>query len=335
MTQLNGGDSPNRSAQPVDLIATARDAQRATAPRVEAGGLRLVAPAKVNLFLDIGARRADGYHEAVSIMHALTLHDVLQMGLAPAQREGLAVEVSCRMRGGLPPLDVPPERNIAARAVRALADRIGRAEDETVVLHLEKHIPAEAGLGGGSSDAAAALVGAARLWGLDPRDPRIEDVARSIGADVAFFLHGGCACFVGAGDEFSHELEPMGSFAALVKPQGGVPTSEAYRAFDERPVRIDGADRSRALSARAAFDVPLRNNLSAASESLLPALAEARAWMGRREGVEHSLMSGSGSAVFALCSTFEAASRIAAEAMARGWWGRATTFGPVSAAIVP
>lgn len=323
-----------RDGRPVDMIAAAREAQRATAPFGESGGIRLIAPAKVNLFLDIGQRRPDGYHEAVSIMHALTLRDVLHMKLAPNPGAGLAVDLSCRACEGLAPLDVPPESNIVSKALRALAERVGRDADETLSVRLEKHIPSEAGLGGGSSDAAAALVGAARLWGLAPDDPRIEEVARGLGADVAFFLHGGCACFDGVGDAFVRELEPMGTFVALVKPGEGVSTAEAYRAFDARPERIAEVDRDAALAARRACDVPLRNNLAGASESLLPVLAEARAWMEAQDGVDRALMSGSGSAVFAPCDSFQAASRIAAEAQARGWWARATTFGPVRAAIV-
>ena len=84
--------------------------------------VKLVAPAKVNLFLDIGAKRADGYHEAVSIMHALMLHDVLRMKLAPGRGEGLSVDLSCVAREGLAMLDVPVESNIVAKAVRLLAE---------------------------------------------------------------------------------------------------------------------------------------------------------------------------------------------------------------------
>lgn len=324
-----------RAEQPVDLIAAARAAQLAAAPFREPGAIKLIAPAKVNLFLDIGQRRPDGYHEAISIMHALTLRDVLHMSAAPQRAGGLDINLECIARGGLPPLDVPTERNIVSKAVRALARRIGRDEPETVTVRLEKHVPSEAGLGGGSSDAAAALVGAARLWGLAPDDPRIEEVARGLGADVAFFLHGGCACFDGVGDAFVHELEPMGSYAVLVKPEVGVSTAEAYRAFDAHPERIADSDRAQALAARRACDVPLRNNLASASESLVPLLAEVRAWMEAQDGVDRALMSGSGSAVFAPCRSFQAASRIAAGAHARGWWARATMFGPVRAAIVP
>ena len=320
--------------RPVDLIAAAREAQQATTPFGDPDAIRLIAPAKVNLFLDIGQRRPDGYHEAVSVMHALTLRDVLHMKLSPSRDAGLGIELSCCACEGLAPLDVPPERNIVSKALRALAERIGRDGAETLSVRLEKHIPSEAGLGGGSSDAAAALVGAAHLWGLSPDDPRIEEVARGLGADVAFFLHGGCACFDGVGDAFVRELEPMGTFVVLVKPEEGVSTAEAYRAFDLCPERIAESDRAAALAARRACEVPLRNNLEGASESLLAVLAEVRTWMEAHEGAGRALMSGSGSAVFAPCSSFQAASKIAAEAQARGWWARATTFGPVRASIV-
>ena len=304
----------------VDMLAVARIAQGVDiAGFAGPDAVKLVAPAKVNLFLDIGAKRADGYHEAVSIMHALMLHDVLRMKLAPGRGEGLSVDLSCVAREGLAMLDVPVESNIVAKAVRLLAEKLERTADETVVACLEKHIPAEAGLGGGSSDAAAALLGAAHLWGVPADDPRIEEAARSLGADVAFFLHGGCACFTGVGDAFDHALAPMNGNVVLVKPEGGVSTAAAYRALDEHPTA----------------DVPLRNNLVPVSEHLLPALVDIRLWASERVDVQRVLMSGSGSAVFMQCATFADAGRVAAEARMRGWWARATMFGSARAAVVP
>lgn len=330
---------PASDPHAVDMLAAARAAQKVDEAAFGGpGAVKVIAPAKVNLFLGIGQRRPDGYHEALSVMHALTMHDVLRMRLAPAQPEGpagLSIALDCRVAEGLPPLDVPPEDNIVSRAIRRLAEAIGRSECEQVSVLLEKRIPAEAGLGGGSSDAAAALVGAAQLWGLAADDPRIEEVARTLGADVPFFLHGGCAVLDGAGDAFVRELAPMGSPVVLVRPAGGVSTAAAYRAFDECPVPVPASDRDAALAAARAQDVPLRNNLAAASESLLPALADVRAWAEACPDVQQALMSGSGSAVFALCDTFEAAGRAAAQARLRGWWAHATTFGRVRAATVP
>ena len=109
----------------VDMLAVARIAQGVDiAGFAGPDAVKLVAPAKVNLFLDIGAKRADGYHEAVSIMHALMLHDVLRMKLAPGRGEGLSVDLSCVAREGLAMLDVPVESNIVAKAVRLLAEAL-------------------------------------------------------------------------------------------------------------------------------------------------------------------------------------------------------------------
>ena len=328
-----------RDPHAVDMLAAARAAQKVDEAAFGGpGAVKVIAPAKVNLFLGIGDRRPDGYHEALSVMHALTMHDVLRMRLAPAGSDGsgsLSVALDCRVAEGLPPLDVPPEDNIVSRAIRRLAEAVGRNEDEQVSVLLEKRIPAEAGLGGGSSDAAAALVGLAQLWGLPADDPRIEEVARTLGADVPFFLHGGCAVLDGAGDALVRELAPMGSPVVLVKPAGGVSTAAAYRAFDEHPVPVDPRDRDAALAAASAQDVPLCTTLAAASESLLPALADVRAWAEVCPEVRQALMSGSGSAVFALCDTFEAAGRAAAQARMRGWWAHATMFGRARAAAVP
>ena len=323
----------------VDMLAVARVAQKVEVAAFSGpGALKVIAPAKVNLFLGIGEKRSDGYHDALSVMHALTMHDVLRMKLLPASPDasaGLSIILDCRTAEGLVPLDVPSEDNIVSKAVRRLAQAIGRDADETVVVLLEKRIPAEAGLGGGSSDAAAALVGAAQLWGLSADDPRIEETARSLGADVAFFLHGGCAVFDGVGDAFVREIAPLSSPVVLVKPAGGVSTAAAYQAFDEHPTPVTPSDRAAALAATRAEDVPLRNNLVDVSESLLPALGDVRAWAETCPDVEQALMSGSGSAVFARCATFEAAGRAAAQARLRGWWAHATTFGPVRAAVVP
>lgn len=299
------------------------------------GMVKLVAPAKVNLYLNIGAKRDDGYHEVATVMHSLALHDVLHMDIEAKSGGGLQVEVSCLAREGLEPLTIPSEDNLAHKAIVLLARKIGRAENELVSVRIEKHIPHEAGLGGGSSDAAAALVGAAALWGVEPDAVEVLEAASELGADVAFFLFGGCACLTGAGEAFDHAIEPMKKTVVLVKPDGGVSTSAAYAAFDENPAIIDPETHAAAFSAERAEDVPLRNNLAAASESLLPELAEALAWLSQQEGVEGSLMSGSGSSAFAVCATFGDACRIVAAARNRGWWARATAFSSTRATVVP
>lgn len=317
------------------MVEQARQAQGSDA-RLEPGEIRLIAPAKVNLFLGIGSKRTDGYHEVHTVMHALMLHDTLRMKSEPAAVDGLQVEVHCIAREGLEPLDVSSEDNIAARAVRLLAQLTQRTENERVRIIIEKHIPAEAGLGGGSSDAAAALVGAAHLWQLPSNDTRIEQAARQIGVDVAFFLYGGCAAFDGTGDNFIHTLSPRSDALVLLRPDEGVATKEAYHAFDLSPQKIDANELAQALQARHAADVPLRNNLEAASQTLLPALADIRQWAFEQKGKDcEILMSGSGSTLFIICENIEEACVLASKAQACGWWARSTSFGPVRAAIIP
>ena len=296
--------------------------------------LKLIAPAKVNLHLAIGARRDDGYHDAVSVMHALNLHDVVYMRRKPADAEEPARPstrlVAC---GDVTVPELASDDNIATKAVAKLAERFGR-EDAGVEIRIEKNIPAQGGLGGGSSDAAAALVGAARLWGIDQNDPAIEQTARQIGSDVAFFLHGGCSCYEGTGDVFIRAVEPSKRSVALVKPEGGVSTAEAYRAFDAQPQPIPDelADQVRAVAA--ADDITLFNNLAAASEALMPQLADIRTWLLAQSGVESALLCGSGATTFAVCDSFAQACQVVADARKKGLWARATSFGSARVLVV-
>jgi len=305
-----------------------------------AGWLKVLAPAKVNLHLAIGARRADGYHDAVSIMHALALHDVVYLRAKPAAA-GDGAEVSIMMVGcgDVEAPEVPPEKNIAVRAVHVLQNMLAEAGElpaaaqRGLEIRIEKNIPAEAGLGGGSSDAAAVLAGLARLWGVDPASDVPERAARSLGADVAFFLRGGCAYLDGVGDRFDHALEPRRDTVVLVKPAGGVSTAAAYKAFDKQPVCIDEDAAQQARMARAASEIALFNNLAPAAEGLMPELAEIRTWLIGQPDVDGALLSGSGSATFAVCDSFDAACRIVAEARNRGLWARATAFSSIRAAV--
>ena len=184
----------------VDMLDIARVAQDVEACEFAGmGSLKLVAPAKVNLYLNVKGVRDDGYHEVSTTMHALMLHDVLRMKIIPGTGE--AVKLTTRSFEGLAPLDVDPQDNIVVKAILKLAEAFGRTlgEEETMRVHLEKRIPVQAGLGGGSSDAAAALLGSAVLWGESVLDPRIKEVAAQLGAAEVFFLQGGRALDAGIG----------------------------------------------------------------------------------------------------------------------------------------
>lgn len=297
---------------------------------------KIISPAKVNLVLAVGEKQENGFHEVQTIMHSLALHDTLSMrrfddeGLG----EGLQVMLKCESSFTIDPLLIKAEENIAYKAVVELAKALGRTQDETIEMVLNKVIPAEAGLGGGSSNAAAALVGAATLWGVGVEDERVQEVASRLGADVSFFLKGGCARLSGKGDVFEAQLEPRSGFVLLVRPDAGVSTGKAYAAFDDAPV-LPGAEYLSSLAGlNAAADVSLYNNLEKAACSVTPVVAEVLEWGRAAAGKENVVLCGSGSAVCCIFDSYQAACEASVEARKHEWWTRVTSFSPLGAAIV-
>lgn len=305
------------------------------APFEKEGMLKLIAPAKVNLFLSIGNKQPDGFHAANNIMHALTLHDVLHIDHTPESEGGLVVDVRTYAREGLEPFAIASEDNLVFKAIHALAAKIERVADETIIVRIEKRIPQMAGLGGGSSDAAAALVGAAKLWGLDSSASEVIEVATQLGSDVAFFLQGGCAYFEGKGDLFLHELRPMKKPLVLIKPTEGVSTAAAYEQFDKEPDLLSQDVLQQALNARAAEEVPLYNNLTNAAESVLPELKQVGIWIDEQPESCESLLCGSGSTSFTICENMDDAYALVAKARNRGWWARSAAFSSIKASVIP
>lgn len=345
----------------VDMVGTARDVQWSADTFLGYGSTRLVAPAKVNLFLGIGERREDGYHDVLNIMHAVALHDTIYLNveflygdeakaLAEAVESGrelpeyqaiggpesnVLVTIDSTDKGGTGYEGVPAAKDLIFKAIDLLARETNQTAPQKVLVRVEKNIPAQGGLGGGSSDAAAALVGVAKYWGLAADGPEVVAAAQKLGADVAFFLYGGCVQLAGTGEIFVRNLPTMKDSLVLIKPEGGVSTGAAYAAFDEAPIVIDPALSERANEAATAADVPIFNNLAPASESVLPELVEVREWASAQEGVTDVLLCGSGATTFAVVESFSAACRIAAEAQKRGWWARATMFSSLRAAVRP
>lgn len=274
------------------------------------------APAKINLYLGVHSEKDErGYHRVDSVMTTIDLSDVV--AIAPA--EELSVHT-------VPAADYPMEQNSAYRAARAMGEAFGR--DPRFAILIDKHIPQQAGLGGPSTDAAATILGIVTYWGLDARDPRIDEVARSVGADVPFFLYGPPAFCDGAGDRVRELFRPLtGTPVALVRPQGpGVSTAEAYRRFDEDPRDLPPLepllDALRAHDEAAIFS-QVANNLAPAGLSLHPGMAEALTWIRAQADVRAADVAGSGSTVFAVCNTQMAAEAIALAARERGWWSAA------------
>lgn len=297
---------------------------------------KIISPAKVNLVLAVGEKQESGFHEVQTIMHSLALHDTLSMRRFDDEGsgEGLHIMLKCESSFTIDPLTIKAEENIAYKAVQQLACALGRTQDETIEMVLSKVIPAEAGLGGGSSNAAAALVGAATLWGVGVEDERVQQVASQLGADVAFFLKGGCARLSGKGDVFETALAPRSGFVLLVRPDAGVSTAKAYAAFDEAPVFPGEAYLSSLSGLEGAADIALYNNLTDAACAVTPVVDEVLSWARAAVGEENVVLCGSGSAVCCIFDSYQAACDASVEARKHEWWTRVTSFSPLGAAVV-
>ena len=286
---------------------------------------RVLAPAKVNLYLAVGPVRPDGYHEVDTVLQALSLADDVLIGAAP--------ELSVATE---PDIGLPAEENLAYRAAETLAAAVGR--EATVSILIRKRIPAQAGLGGASADAAAVLVGLARRWGLGPAGAAVvREVAARLGADVPFFLGPGTALLGGRGDEIVRPLPTPDLEFALVRPPVPVPTGDAYAAFDrlpaEPPPGAEAMVRACETGDPEGVAAALYNNLVPASRGLVPEVGDALASVVGAPGVLGATMAGSGSAVFAICASAERAAAVAADAAARGLWAATATTVPVGAVV--
>jgi 4-diphosphocytidyl-2-C-methyl-D-erythritol kinase len=312
---------------------------RRAAPRV-----RVRAPAKVNLTLRVLGIRADGYHELRTTFQSLALHDTLTFERTDGPFTIATDDPLC-----------PTDRSnlvwAAAARLWDLARR--RGEPAGVHVHIRKRIPSQAGLGGGSSDAASTLNALQRVWGIEVEPSALESIARSLGADVAFFLRGGTALGVDRGDLlFPLEGVPR-LWVVVARPSFGVSTREAYRWWDEqhraeqsgrvsRPTaggpRTEGPPPGRGRRGRrraparreALLALPPSewvNDLQAPVAARHPAIDRiVRKLQGA--GALYAAMSGSGSAVFGLFERRTAAAGAAERIVARGvdvWLTRTTT----------
>jgi len=268
--------------------------------------VRISAPAKINPFLAVGPRRADGLHELVSVMQSVSLADEVELAPGP----GLRVEVEPE---GVAPVDAT---NLAARAAATLASLNGR--DATVVIRIAKRIPVAGGLGGGSADAAAALWGLRELWGLAVSKKALERVAASIGADVPFCVRGGAAVARGAGEDLAPLACPKPFWWVLGIGREGLSTAGVYAEFDRLGGReaFAEADPFEVADALARTDVgrlaaALRNDLEPAALSLAPGLERGRDALG---GAAAVLLAGSGPTWLGLARDEEHARTVARDA---------------------
>ncbi|MDO8914467.1 MAG: 4-(cytidine 5'-diphospho)-2-C-methyl-D-erythritol kinase [Coriobacteriia bacterium] len=275
------------------------------------------AHAKVNLFLAVGGRREDGYHDVTTVIQALELHDDVAVTLG-----GEALTLDCE-----PDVGVAPEHNLAHRAAQYWFE----SSDVTAGAHIQlrKRIPAGAGLGGGSADAAAVLKALALLDGIEESaGARMAGAAARLGADVPFFLGGGTQLLMGRGDELVETLPTPLLDVVLVNPGIPVETGAAYARFDRTlqpaPPSHEAMVTAIRGGAREAIAAALYDNMTEPSVALVPDIGLTLRFLERSAGVLGFAMAGSGSTVFGVCADPASAESCAAEARERGWWACAT-----------
>ncbi len=256
--------------------------------------VRVPAYAKVNLRLEILGRRPDGYHELRTIFQAISLHDTLT--LESRREPGIALRIT-----GNPKLaGEPGSDNLVYRALRDLSRAIGYRGG--VRAHLAKRIPVGRGMGGGSSDAAAALIGLLRLTGKRVEPARLSEIASGLGADVPFFLHGGRALGMGRGDEIYPLPDGPRSSILVVSPADiAVPTVEAYKWVGRRLTKPPNPSKLWGFCALcwSPQGGALSNDFEAAVFPRYSRLARIKREL-VRQGAADASLAGSGSAVFGI-----------------------------------
>ena len=264
--------------------------------------------AKINLTLAVGEKRPDGYHEVVSVMQRVSLCDTLT---AEQTREGITLTCS-------DPALPSGEENLAHRAASLFFRETGIAGG--AALTLEKRIPSQAGLGGGSSDAASALLALRKLYAPALSDTELETMAAALGSDVPFFIRGGTQLATGRGEVLSPLPSLTDGWFVIVKPTESFSTPAMYRRLDEPGSVL-------VRNSRYMQDAVAANNVHAVAaelhnsfERVVPKDSSLRTIKDalRAQGALASLLSGSGSAVFGLFDT-ETAARAAVEALRPAW----------------
>jgi 4-diphosphocytidyl-2-C-methyl-D-erythritol kinase len=291
--------------------------------------VRVAAPAKLNLYLHVTGRRADGYHILDSLIAFAGLADAVTA--APAPPGEIKLEIDGPFADAI---TARAEDNLVLRAARTLAAATGTKAGAR--LRLTKNIPVAAGLGGGSADAAAALRALARLWRVDAA-PRLDEIALALGADVPVCLASQPSFVTGIGEVVTPAPALPDAGLLLVNPGVAMETAAVFAAFDRMERQTTGgssfpdgpfAGSFDSVAALAAVLAPARNDLTAAAQGLVPAIGEVLAALAAADGCRLARMTGSGATCFGLFDdpgAAEAARRI----VARGhpeWWAWAGGF---------
>ncbi len=268
--------------------------------------LSAIAPAKVNLLLKVEPLKSGQVlHNVRNIMHTISLHDTLCVTIEEASQFSIDININFER---VKEFACGTSDNLITKAAKQFFADNNIDDNFEISVSLTKRVPAFAGLGGGSSDAAAMLIVLSEVFST--KTP-LEITASKIGADVVFFLQGGHQEMTGAGDHLSKMFEPIASSLVLVMPTQGMSTASIYSEFEK-------------------FGASLNNNdLQNPAISLCSEIGEIIDFL--PQGAQ---MTGSGSCVFYLCETFSEAARLASAAQLKGWWSRACSTIPTGAKIL-
>jgi len=275
----------------------------------------------------VGPLRDDGFHSVDSFFHLLDLHDELVLTSATDFSFCSTVDLA-----------IPDDDNLVVRAARGMADLYGR-QLPPVRLELRKRIPHGAGLGGGSSNAAATIYALSLLWSVRPDDPKHLKLAADLGSDVPLFLAPTTASIMtGRGEALHQSRDPVpGLPILLANPKNAhSSTGAVYRAFDANPQPQHAMPRAMPKAIlKTATETSLeatisnirldaedtwKNNLEAAAVAVSPETGDVLTWLRSQSSVELALVAGSGSACGALCATADDADRLSRAVQQKGWW---------------
>ena len=307
--------------------------------RFAARTVRVKAPGKVNVSLDVGPLRPDGYHSVASVYLAVSLYE--EVAATSTSSDGITVSISPDSTLDLDGVDIPlDERNLAYKAAAIMAD----VSEHATGVHLEitKRVPVAGGMGGGSADAAATLLACDALWNSGLSRDELAQLAAELGADVPFALLGGTAVGLGVGDDLSPALAKAQMDWVLVTAEFGLSTPDVFRTLD-RLRDAEGLDVEepavdpKILQALRSGDADalsrvLVNDLQRASIELAPGLRDTLG-LGESCGAIAGIVSGSGPTVALLAHNPEAAENLAGELERKGLNALAV-HGPVPGARI-
>jgi 4-diphosphocytidyl-2-C-methyl-D-erythritol kinase len=287
-------------------------------PKLTTPAFTLPSFAKINWSLRILGKRPDGYHEVRTVLQTISLHDHIHF----APGDGEKILLTCDDS------DVPTDdKNLIVRAANALRDCYGIRSGVSV--RLEKRIPAKAGLGGASSNAAVALMGLAHFWELEPSLAEIVEIGTRLGADVPFFFLGGRALGIGIGAELTPLPDGSKQYLLSVTPKATISTAEAYAALHGATSLTTTDANSMLFVSRAKsefrhpdqwpLDEQLQNDFERVIFDIAPEIGRVKSAL-LQAGARDALLAGSGSSVFGIFENQEAQHRALREIQAEVGW---------------